>query len=122
MRSSALWTSCSGRPRPLPAVDPVARLAAELSETVGAPLELDRPSDPAHGDYATNAALRLAPQRRQAPRELAEEIAAAAAAVPAVERAEIAGPGFVNLWLMDAWLADALCEIVERGRDFGTGA
>jgi len=105
----------------LPAADPVARLAAELSEAVGAPLELERPSDPAHGDYATNAALRLAPVRRQAPRELAEEIAAAALAVPAVERAEIAGPGFVNFWLTDAWLADALGEIVERGRDFGAG-
>jgi len=105
----------------LPAVDPVARLAAELSETVGAPLELDRPSDPAHGDYATNAALRLAPERRQSPRELAEEIAAAAAAVPAVDRAEIAGPGFVNLWLTDAWLADALDAVVEQGRDFGAG-
>jgi arginyl-tRNA synthetase len=105
----------------LPAADPVARLAAELSEAVGAPLELERPSDPAHGDYATNAALRLAPERRQAPRELAEEIAAAAASVPAVERAEIAGPGFVNLWLTDAWLADALGAIVERGRDFGAG-
>ena len=63
----------------MPAADPVARLAAELSEAVGAPLELERPSDPAHGDYATNAALRLAPARRQAPRELAEEIGKAAA-------------------------------------------
>ena len=106
----------------MPAADPVARLAAELSEAVGAGLELERPSDPAHGDYATNAALRLAPERRQAPRELAEEIAAAAVSVPAVERAEIAGPGFVNLWLSDAWFADALGAIVEQGRDFGAGA
>jgi len=89
----------------LPAADPVARLAAELSEAVGAPIELERPSDPAHGDYATNAALQLAPERRQPPRELAEEIATSASRVPAVERAEIAGPGFVNLWLTDAWLA-----------------
>src|SRR5206468_2255374 len=46
---------------------------------------------------------------------------AAAAAVPAVERAERAGPGFVNLWLTDAWLADALGAIIEQGRDFGAG-
>jgi len=105
----------------LPAADPVARLAAELSEAVGAPIELERPSDPAHGDYATNAALQLAPERRQPPRELAEEIAASASGLPAVERAEIAGPGFVNLWLTDAWLADALAAVVERGRDFGAG-
>jgi arginyl-tRNA synthetase len=105
----------------LPAADPVARLAAELGEAVGAPIELERPSDPAHGDYATNAALQLAPERRQPPRELAEEIAASASGLPAVERAEIAGPGFVNLWLTDAWLADALAAVVERGRDFGAG-
>jgi len=105
----------------LPAADPVARLAAELSEAVGAPIELERPSDPAHGDYATNAALQLAPERRQPPRELAEEIGASASGVPGVQRAEIAGPGFVNLWLTDAWLGDALAAVVERGRDFGAG-
>jgi arginyl-tRNA synthetase len=65
--------------------------------------------------------LQLAPERRQPPRELAEEIAESASRVPAVERAEIAGPGFVNLWLTDAWLADALAVVVERGRDFGAG-
>ena len=36
----------------------VDRLAAKLSELAGAEIELERPSDPAHGDYATNAALR----------------------------------------------------------------
>ena len=105
----------------MPAADPVAVLAAELSEAVGSPLELERPSDPAHGDYASNAALRLAPERRRAPRELAEEIGAAAASLPAVERTEIAGPGFVNFWLSDAWFAEALGTIVERGREFGDG-
>jgi arginyl-tRNA synthetase len=105
----------------LPVADPVARLGAELAEAVGAPIELERPNDRAHGDYATNAALQLAPQRRQAPRDLADEIAAAAVSVPAVERAETAGPGFVNLSLSDAWLADALATIVEGGRDFGVG-
>jgi arginyl-tRNA synthetase len=105
----------------LPAADPVARLAAELSEAVGAPIELERPSDPAHGDYATNAALQLAPERRQPPRQLAKEIVASASGLSAVERAEIAGPGFVNLWLTDVWLADALAAVVERGRDFGAG-
>ncbi|HKA26352.1 MAG TPA: arginine--tRNA ligase [Gaiellaceae bacterium] len=105
----------------MPAADPVARLAGELSDVVGAQLELDRPSDAAHGDYATNAALRLAPERRQPPRELADEIAAAATTHPAVDRAEVAGPGFVNLWLTDPWLAATLSEIVARGRDFGAG-
>src|SRR3954465_11762367 len=111
----------SSRPKPLPDADPVARLAAELSDAVGAPVELDRPSDPAHGDYATNAALQLAPQRQLAPRELAEQIAATATQLGAIERAEVAGPGFVNLWLGDEWLAGALAGVLEQGRDFGGG-
>ena len=103
------------------AADPVARLAGELSEVVGAPVELERPSDPQHGDYATNAALRLSPERRMSPRELGEEIAGKAAGLPAVERAEVAGPGFVNLWLADAWYSEALSAAVEAGDDFGGG-
>ncbi len=91
-----------------------------MAETVGAELELERPADPAHGDYATNVALRLAGTRRQPPRELAEEIAAAATGIPAVERAEVAGPGFVNLFLRDEWFGGALAAILEDGA-FGGG-
>ncbi len=101
--------------------DPVSRLAAALSDAVGAPVELARPSDPEHGDYATNAALRLAPERRTAPRELAEEVAAKAAGLAVVDRAEVAGPGFVNLWLADGWYVEALAEIVDAD-DFGGGS
>jgi arginyl-tRNA synthetase len=95
--------------------DPVKSLAAAL----GADVELERPSEAEHGDYATNAALKLAGARRQAPREVAGELAARAATLPHVERAEIAGPGFVNLFLSDAWFADALAAI---GDGFGGGS
>jgi arginyl-tRNA synthetase len=99
------------------AADPVSALAARI----GTDVALDRPADPEHGDYATNAALRLAGARRQAPRELAAELAAAAESLPEVERAEVAGPGFVNLFLADAWFADALREILDAGGAFGGG-
>jgi arginyl-tRNA synthetase len=102
----------------LPA-DPVTRLAHAVADGVGADLELERPSDPTHGDYATNAALRLAGARRQAPRELAAELAERAAALPEVEHAEVAGPGFVNLFLADAWFAGALGEMLAAGERFG---
>jgi arginyl-tRNA synthetase len=92
-------------------VHAVDRLAGELARIAGAPVELERPSKAEHGDYATNVAMRLAPERRRAPRELADELASQATDLPAVERAEVAGPGFLNLWLSDAWLADALAEI-----------
>ncbi|MGZ4354263.1 MAG: arginine--tRNA ligase domain-containing protein, partial [Gaiellaceae bacterium] len=101
--------------------DPVKHLADALSDALGAAAELERPSDPAHGDYATNAALRLAGTRRQPPRELAAELAARAAKLPEVERAEIAGPGFVNLFLADTWFEAALAAMVGAGSDFGGG-
>jgi len=82
---------------------------------------LERPSDAEHGDYATNEALRLAGARRQAPRELAAELVETAQVLPEVERAEIAGPGFVNLFLGDAWFAEAVGEILAAGERFGGG-
>ena len=97
----------------------VARLAEELGRAAGGEVELERPSDPGHGDFATNVAMRLARVRRQPPRTIAEELAGAAAAVPGVERAEVAGPGFLNLWLDDAWFGEALAEILERGERYG---
>ena len=100
----------------------VSRLEARLSELAGAPVELDRPNDPAHGDYATNVAMQLAPERKRPPRELGEELAAAAGELAEVERAEVAGPGFVNLWLAPGWYEEALGEMLEAGGSYGGGA
>ena len=86
--------------------DPVSRLAQALSDIAGAPVALERPGDPEHGDYATNVALRLAANRGVPPREIAAEIAAAALARELVLSAEVAGPGFVNLRVSDAWIAE----------------
>jgi arginyl-tRNA synthetase len=96
-----------------------ARALERLEAELGAPLE--RPASADHGDFATNAALQLAPQQKRAPREIAEELAEQAAAHELVERAEVAGPGFVNLWLGPAWYLDALREILEVGDRYGGG-
>jgi arginyl-tRNA synthetase len=103
---------------PASAVD---RLADELGAAAGVDVELERPSDPAHGDFATNAALRAAGSQRRPPRELAEELAATARGLPVVERAEVAGPGFVNLFLADEWFAAAVREMLAAGPDYGAG-
>jgi arginyl-tRNA synthetase len=66
--------------------------------------------------------MRLAGARRQPPRAIAEELVEHAAALAHVERAEIAGPGFVNLWLAPAWYRDALAEMLAAGRDYGGGS
>jgi arginyl-tRNA synthetase len=100
------------------AADPVTSLA----EALGPGVELERPGEAVHGDYATNAALRLAGSRRKPPRELALELAGLAESLPEVVRAEVAGPGFVNLFLADAWFTDALAAVLAAGEDFGGGS
>jgi arginyl-tRNA synthetase len=103
-------------------VTAVERLRTALAETLGASVTLERPGNPEHGDFATNVALRQAAVVKRPPRELAEEYARAAEGLDAVERAEVAGPGFVNLWLSPAWYAEALAEMLERGPDYGAGS
>ena len=103
------------------AADPVRELAAAVAASAATELGLERPGEPEHGDYATNVALQLAGTRRRAPREIAAEIAEAAAGLDTVERAEVAGPGFVNLFLRDEWFASALAEILADGDAYGSG-
>jgi len=102
----------------LPTANAVERLAARLSELANAPVELERPQDPGHGDYATNVALQSVARHRRPPREFAAELAESAAGLEEVERADVAGPGFVNLWVTTAWLGEALEEI---GAGYGGG-
>jgi arginyl-tRNA synthetase len=100
--------------------DPVARLAAGLAEIAGTAVELERPADAEHGDYATNVALRLAGIRRESPREIAEAVAAEIVERGLAERAEAAGPGFVNMWVSDAWLTDGVAAIATADGSFGS--
>jgi arginyl-tRNA synthetase len=102
--------------------DPVARLAGALTEIAGFAVTLERPSDAEHGDYATNVALKLAGLQQRPPREIADEIGAAIVERGIAERAESAGPGFVNLWVGDAWVADGVRAVVEAGDGFGSGS
>ena len=100
----------------------LARLAGGMAAAAGVPVALERPTDPAHGDYATNVAFRLAGARGQAPRDVAAELAVQAASLPGVKRVEVAGPGFLNLFVDDAWLAGALAEILVAGDSYGADA
>ena len=102
--------------------DAIRVLEAALGEATGAEISLERPADASHGDYATNVALKLAAARGQAPRAIAEELVEKALGLPAVERAEVAGPGFVNLWLDPAWYGDTLAGIVAAGESYGGGS
>ena len=66
--------------------------------------------------------LRLAGVRKQPPREIAEELSRQVVELPQVDRAEVAGPGFVNLWLSDSWYAETLAELLEAGASYGSGS
>jgi arginyl-tRNA synthetase len=80
---------------------------------------VELPREAAHGDMATNAAMVLAKDAGKKPRELAEAIAAKLRADDLVARAEVAGPGFINLTLKpSAWIA-ALRAVLSEGADYG---
>jgi len=84
----------------------------------GVPVEVDRPANPEHGDYASNIALKLAKQARMSPRDIAKAIrerVRVAAPIAAVEDLS----GFVNVRLDEKWLAAQVDEIVRAGTDFG---
>ena len=102
----------------------IRAIVAALDLQSEAPLALDRivvepPRDPAHGDLATNAALVLAKPARLNPRELAGRIAEALSADEAVDSAEIAGPGFINLRLSRAFWAGHMGVILAAGAEYG---
>lgn len=78
--------------------------------------------DPAHGDIAINAAMVLAKEAGMAPRALAELIVAELAKDSDVLKAEIAGPGFINLTLQPAVFTEVLKAAVLAGSEHGRGA
>jgi arginyl-tRNA synthetase len=84
---------------------------------------LDRPPRADFGDYSTNAAMLLAPTLGEQPRAIAERLGDALGERlgESVERVEIAGPGFLNLFMADAWYLDSLAGMREAGERFGAG-
>jgi arginyl-tRNA synthetase len=72
-----------------------------------------------HGDWSTNLAMVLAPIAKKPPRQVAEALARHLEADALIERVEVAGPGFINLFLGPGWLHDALREVLDRGPDYG---
>ena len=80
---------------------------------------VERARDAAHGDFASNIAMRLAKPARKNPRELAQAIIAALPASPLVAKAELAGAGFINFRLAkDAWFAE-LRAVAAQGENYG---
>ena len=82
-------------------------------------VSLERPARPEHGDYATNAAMQLAPVVRDAPMRIAETLKRHLGLPDGVGEVSVAPPGFLNLRLDPAWVAGQVAVILEAGADFG---
>ena len=104
------------------AVNQAARALREGEATSPEP-SLDRPPKPELGDYSSNAAMLLAAPLGEAPRDVAarlrDELERDLAESGSVDRVEVAGPGFVNLFLSDAWYRRALARLGEAGEALG---
>jgi arginyl-tRNA synthetase len=96
------------------------------SEAIENAFDLDGPrpalvrptQDPKFGDFQINGAMPLGKELKRPPRELAQPIAEALAKVDAIEKAEVAGPGFVNIHLAPDWIASRLTDALrDAGRD-----
>ena len=109
-------------------IDPRSELAARLQSAItgvvhGQPvpaLVLERPKQAQHGDYACNVALQLAKTLKRNPRELAKSIAAAIETSPWLERIEVAGAGFINLFLSPAARQSVVARILEEKSRYGS--
>lgn len=105
----------------------IAEIIADLSKSGDLPEGLDTanitvepPRDPSHGDISTNAAMVLAKAAGMKPRDIAALIAPGIEALDGVEKVDIAGPGFINAGLSDAFWHKHLVRVLEAGTDYGS--
>lgn len=99
-----------------------ADAAGELQRQDGAawpPISIERPGRPEHGDYATNAAMQLAPMVRDSPMRIAETLKRHLGLPTGIAEVTLAAPGFLNMRLDPAWVAGQVGAILEAGPGFG---
>jgi arginyl-tRNA synthetase len=80
---------------------------------------LEKPKQAQHGDYACSVALQLARPLSARPRDIADRLVAALPASPYLEKAEVAGPGFINLFLKRSFKQQAANRVLQCGGDYG---
>lgn len=98
-----------------------AALQAVAPDAPKTAIALDKPKQAQHGDYACSIALQLAKSLQRPPREIAARLVQALPASPYVEKTEIAGPGFVNVFLKPAVKQQVVSHILARGKAYGAG-
>src|SRR5438105_1459190 len=93
--------------------------AVPAPETARPSVIIERPARAEHGDYATNAAMQLAPVARMAPMRIAEALVAALELPEGMGFAEVAPPGFINFRLDAGWVGGQVGEILRAGSAYG---
>jgi arginyl-tRNA synthetase len=98
-----------------------AVVKAGLAEETQIPdVLLELPKEKAHGDYSTNMAMQLARVAKKAPRMIADEIVANIDKEKgSIDKVEIAGPGFINFYMNNSYLAELIPSIMEAGSNYG---
>lgn len=81
--------------------------------------QLERTRDPKHGDFTSNVALRIAKKLSRPPRDVAAEIVAALPESRLVQKAEVAGPGFINFTLAAGAYEQEIRDILAEGDEYG---
>ncbi len=94
-------------------------LLAVAPERVGTPVELDRPKQPEHGDFASNIALQHAKALKRNPRELAQALVAALPKSDLVQKIDVAGAGFINIFVTPAARQVVVARILAEGDRYG---
>ena len=79
------------------------------------------PRQAEHGDYSSNVAMVLAKPARRSPRQIADAVVKHFPRLEEVAKLEVAGPGFLNVFLSPAWTANALRQILDAGARYGHG-
>ena len=91
-------------------------VAPSASDT---PIHLERPRDPTHGDFATNLAMQLAKALKKNPREIAQQLLNELPVSVLVQKAEIAGAGFINFTLDAMAKTNAVRAVLVEGENYG---
>ena len=99
-----------------------AALKTVAPDATATTITLERPKQSQHGDYSCNLAMQLAKTLRAKPRDIAQKLVAALPASPLIDKTEIAGAGFINLFLTRAFKQSIVAHILATREQFGTSA
>ena len=100
----------------------ITALKATAPDAAGATITLERPKQAQHGDFSCNVAMQLAKALRAKPRDIAQQLLANLPASPLVDKAEIAGAGFINVFLNRGHKQSVVNQILTSGARYGTSA